>query len=188
MTNLIGIQWFTRESIVSRHGMARGDNEVLNRRYKRKWNAAMNESANWKTLFFSLFPLSLAVEILILLHDLVPSTCQRCACRCKKRVFFLCFSCYVDISTDILLDIEFNSCILGASCPEDIIESVLVNCILRRVRQVHRAKWNIRSVSSRRIKLEINLLSIAERPRIFPAPWEIGATHKHTIIHVNVIK
>lgn len=91
MTNLIGIQWFTRESIVSRHGMARGDNEVLNRRYKRKWNAAMNESANWKTLFFSLFPLSLAVEILILLRDLVPSTCQRCACRCKKRVFFFMF-------------------------------------------------------------------------------------------------
>lgn len=73
VTNLIGIQWFTRKSIVSRHGMVRGDNERLNQRYKRKWNAAMNESANWKTLFFRFSP-SFAVEILILSHGLVPFT------------------------------------------------------------------------------------------------------------------
>lgn len=88
VTNLIGIQWFTRESIVSRHGMARGDNERLNRRYKRKWNAAMNESANWKTLFF-LFSPSFAVEM-ILSRSRSIYTCQRCACRCKFRNMFSC--------------------------------------------------------------------------------------------------
>jgi len=50
-----------------------GNNERLNRRYKRKWNAAMNESVNWKTLFF-LFSPSFAVEMLVLSRGLVPFT------------------------------------------------------------------------------------------------------------------
>lgn len=95
VTNLIGIQWFTRESIVSRHGGGTGDNEVLNRRYKRKWNAAMNESANWKTLFFSLLFLLQPLKCLFSLRDLVPSTCQRCACRCKKHGFFFSLHGYI---------------------------------------------------------------------------------------------
>lgn len=74
VTNLIGIQWFTRESIVSRHGMARGITKDLNRRYKRKWNAAMNESANWKTLFFSVLSLFCRGNTYSLSRGLVPFT------------------------------------------------------------------------------------------------------------------
>lgn len=56
----------------------------------------MECSDEWKRkLEDAIFPSSLpplAVEMLILLRDLVPSTCQRCACRCKFRnMTFLCF-------------------------------------------------------------------------------------------------
>ena len=48
---------FTRGSIVSCHGMVRGDDEgYSNRRYKRNSYAAIGESANWKTLFLFFSP------------------------------------------------------------------------------------------------------------------------------------
>ena len=48
---------FTRGSIVSCHGMVRGDDEgYSNRRYKRNFYAAIGESANWKTLFLFFSP------------------------------------------------------------------------------------------------------------------------------------
>lgn len=57
VTNLIGIQRFTRgiDRIMPRNGT--GDDEgYSNRRYKRNSYAAIGESANWKTLFYSPFP------------------------------------------------------------------------------------------------------------------------------------
>lgn len=90
VTNLIGIQWFTRESIVSRHGMARGitkywiEGTSVSEECSDEWKRKLEDAI----FLFSFSPL--AVEMLILLRDLVPSTYQRCACRCKKHVF-LCF-------------------------------------------------------------------------------------------------
>jgi len=110
LTNLIGIQWFIRE-YRSYHATGwHGDNEGLNRRYKRKWNAAMNESANWKTLFF-LFSPSLAVEILVLSRALVPFTRVNAALVGASSE--TCFFCITQISTDILLDKNLFFCKLG---------------------------------------------------------------------------
>lgn len=98
-----------------------GDNVGSSRRYKRKWNAAMNKSANWKTLFFFLFlpflPFFLAFFFLTavlfscspppvcvcavwtlilnsLLRGLVSShACPtRCACRVQIRITRFFFS------------------------------------------------------------------------------------------------
>lgn len=116
VTNLIGIQWFYKgvDRITPRDGT--GDNEGLNRRYKRKWNAAMNESANWKTLFF-LFSPSFAVEILILSRGLVPFTRVNAALVGASSE--TCFPCVCYADADILLDVKnsflsFFFCKLGA--------------------------------------------------------------------------
>lgn len=89
VTNLIGIQWFTRESIVSRHGMARG--------ITKGWieDTSVSGMQRWmkaqigRRYFFFLSSPPFAVEILIsLARSRSIYTCQRCACRCKA-----CFSC-----------------------------------------------------------------------------------------------
>jgi len=66
------------------------NNEGLNRRYKRKWNAAMNESANWKTLFFSVLSRFCCGNAYSFARSRSIHTSQRCACsvRVQKCVFF----------------------------------------------------------------------------------------------------
>lgn len=101
-----------------------GDNKRLNRRYKRKWNAAMNESANWKTLFSLLSP-SFAVEILILSRGLsfhLHVSTLRLSVQVQKHV---CLVCYVDIyKHSVRRGDVINSCELhfaSKSCHEEPI-------------------------------------------------------------------
>lgn len=106
-----------------------GDNEGSNWRYKRKWNAAMNESANWKTLFFSLFSFSLifAMEIIVFLLSVFlsrfllsfpHSLARSCFIHTHVNAAFVngassdytLFFCFVDTFAGILLD----NCSIGS--------------------------------------------------------------------------
>lgn len=175
------------DRITPRNGT--GDNEGLNRRYKRKWNAAMNESANWKTLFFSVLSLFCRGNACSLTRSRSIYTCQRCACRCKFRDMF--FLCVTRISIDILLDVENSLFVnwalyLGSYHKRSIftnwtfcrnIDEHCCKCVEQNEMLV-RSSWCI--------KMEINRLDVAASLRDSGCCSE--RTRNHTVTHVNVIK
>lgn len=101
VTNLIGIQWFTRESIVSRHGMVRGITkdriEGTSVSGMQRW---MKAQTGRRYFFLCSLP-AFAVEMLILSRGLVPFTQVNAAlvsrCEFQKRVFSFSFLVFFSI-------------------------------------------------------------------------------------------